>query len=462
MSIWHYIGVVIVLAIITAVGLWSGRQVKSASDFTSGGRQVGTGVVAGAIIGTLVGGSSTIGTAQLAYHYGFSAWWFTLGGGIGCLLLAFVFAKPLYESDIRTLPEIFSREYGGQAAMTATLMTTAGSFLSIVSQVLSGIALVTAVSGIGGTWAAVIIVSLMFFYVIFGGVWGIGKVGIVKTIFLYTGIVACGCVALSCAGGLSAFPTLLPREQYFNMFARGVSTDLGGGLSLIVGVITSQAYIQALLCGKSLRVAKKGLLLSAMLIPLIGIFGIYVGMYMRVYYPNINAAMALPLFVLQAFPALPAGMILATLLVALVGTGAGVSLGVCTMFCNDVYKKYLNKTADEHRQLFINRTVIVVILVGAAMTTVGNLGSLIISWSFMSMGLRGAVAFVPLCTALFLPGRIPNHFALAAMVAGPLVTLTGKLALPANIDPLWPAIALTAAITMLGFLVGRWNKQPVR
>ena len=34
-------------------------------------------------MGTLVGGSSTIGTAQLAFDYGISAWWFTLGGGVG-------------------------------------------------------------------------------------------------------------------------------------------------------------------------------------------------------------------------------------------------------------------------------------------------------------------------------------------------------------------------------------------
>ena len=53
-----------------------------------GGGKIGFGVVAGLIMGTLVGGSSTVGTAQLAYNYGMSAWWFTLGGGIACLVLA--------------------------------------------------------------------------------------------------------------------------------------------------------------------------------------------------------------------------------------------------------------------------------------------------------------------------------------------------------------------------------------
>ena len=82
MTFMHYIGAALVILIIIGVGVYSGKQVKSASDY-DGGHNASAGLVMGAIIGTLVGGSSTIGTAQLAYTYGFSAWCFTLGGGIG-------------------------------------------------------------------------------------------------------------------------------------------------------------------------------------------------------------------------------------------------------------------------------------------------------------------------------------------------------------------------------------------
>ncbi|WP_154029526.1 sodium:solute symporter family transporter [Romboutsia lituseburensis] len=115
-------------------------------------------MVAGSIIGTLVGGASTIGTAQLAFNYGFSAWWFTLGGGIGCLILGLGFAKPLYNSEITTLPQVFAREYGQTASTVSTVLMSIGSFLSIVAQVLSGIALVTTVSHLGSFPATVCIV----------------------------------------------------------------------------------------------------------------------------------------------------------------------------------------------------------------------------------------------------------------------------------------------------------------
>ena len=84
MDILLITGLAATLIIIVGLSIWSGTKTKG------GQSQNSLPVVAGIIIGTLVGGSSTIGTAQLAYHYGLSAWWFTLGAGIACLILALV------------------------------------------------------------------------------------------------------------------------------------------------------------------------------------------------------------------------------------------------------------------------------------------------------------------------------------------------------------------------------------
>ena len=87
MTIWTILGIVLVLALIIGVGLYSGRKVKDAKDFLTGGGKAGHWLVCGTIMGSLVSSQATIGTAQLAFHYGMAAWWFTLGSGIGCLIL---------------------------------------------------------------------------------------------------------------------------------------------------------------------------------------------------------------------------------------------------------------------------------------------------------------------------------------------------------------------------------------
>jgi SSS family solute:Na+ symporter len=444
----HYLGAALVILLITGAGIYAGRQVKSAKDFATSGRKAGAGIVAGSIIGTLVGGASTIGTAQLAFSYGFSAWWFTLGGGIGCLALLVFFVKPLYKSGVTTLPEVFQREYGVSCNTAATLLTSLGSFLSIVSQLLSGIALVSAVAGsIPPVFSLVIIVFLMLVYVIFGGIWGAGLVGIVKTVLLYVTTGICGIIALVLQGGIAGFVENLPSGRYFNLIARGPVVDFGAGLSLVLGVLTTQAYIQAAISARSLRESRKGVLVGVILVPVIGIAGIFVGMYMKLNHPDIVPATALPAFVLRYLPPFAAGLILATLLVALVGTGAGIALGLGSMLCGNIFRA---KKIEDKKYLLTMRLVILLIFVLAAVFSTGNLGSLILGWSFMSMGLRGAVAFGPLCAALFLPGRVHKNYALAAMIAGPVLVLLGKLLLPPSVDSLFLGIAGSFVILGLG------------
>lgn len=456
MTLMHYIGALLVIALIIGTGIYSGRQVKSAADF-DGGHNGTVGLVTGAIIGTLVGGSSTIGTAQLAYTYGFSAWWFTLGGGIGVLVLGLVFAKPLYNSGIKTLPQLFAAEYGEKSSTIVALLNSLGTFLSIVAQILSGVALITAVSSLTSWQGTILTIVLMLVYVLFGGSLGAGLVGIVKTILMYVSVGICGIFAIYISGGLDVFlnnPSL-PHDVYFNLIARGATVDLGAGISLLLGVLTTQSYISAIITAKSLKVSRAGAILSAVLIPIIGVAGIFVGMYMRLNYPDIDTKMALPVFILDKMPPLAAGIMLATLLVAVVGTGAGLSLGMSSIFCRDIYKVYINKEAGPEKTLKVTRVIIVVILVVSAIFSCGNLGDLILGWSFMSMGLRGSVAFIPLCTALFMPGKVPPKYAMAAMIAGPVFTLIGKFILPATIDSLFLGIAVTIIITAVGIAANK-------
>ena len=85
MSFGVFAGIALVVGLILTVGLLSGRRVKDSSDFLSGSGKAGTFLVAGAIMGSLVGSQSTMGTAQLSFQFGFSGWWFTLGCCFGCV-----------------------------------------------------------------------------------------------------------------------------------------------------------------------------------------------------------------------------------------------------------------------------------------------------------------------------------------------------------------------------------------
>lgn len=459
LSFLSVLGMLATVVLIAVVGIYAGKKVSSAQDFNSGSN-MGVSLVAGSLVGTLVGGASTIGTAQLAFNYGFSAWWFSLGGGIGLLIMAAVFAKPLYNSGLVTLPQILTREYGKKIATAAAILMSLGTFMSIVSQLLSGVALITSVYPLPTVAAMVIVVVLMVVYVVFGGAWGTGMVGIVKTVLLYVATFVCGIVSLKLAGGLGTFTEALPADRYFNLFARGYWKDGGAGASLVFGVLTTQSYILPIVSARNLKVSKAGAALGGLLTTVIGLAGIFVGLYMRVHMPDTEAAAVLPRFVLTCLPDFIGGVILATLLIALVGTGAGLALGISSMLCNDIFKALFRPNATGKECLRFSRCVIVIVLVAAALFGLGEVGSMILSWSFLSMGLRGAVAFAPLCFALFSPGRVSKKFAAAAIAAGPLLVIVGSFLLPSHIDPLFLGMGGALLICFAGWLQGAKKKIP--
>ena len=129
----HVVGLLATIALIIGIGIYSGRKVKSAADFSSGGSRAGAWIVCGAIMGTLVSGQATIGTAQLAYTMGLSAWWFTLGSGIAFILMGFFYAGRLRATGLETIPQYLQRNYGSRAAEAAGLISSAGILFSVVA-----------------------------------------------------------------------------------------------------------------------------------------------------------------------------------------------------------------------------------------------------------------------------------------------------------------------------------------
>src|ERR1700733_8057084 len=137
------LGVVLVTLCIALIGLVSGWRVRSTDEFTVAGRRAGWTAVSGIIVGALVGGSSTVGTAQAAFVYGLAAWWFTLGAGVGCVALATLFATPLRRSRVETLPQFLVCTFGNPIRPFVAVSDSIGIFLTIPGQAASAITLLT-------------------------------------------------------------------------------------------------------------------------------------------------------------------------------------------------------------------------------------------------------------------------------------------------------------------------------
>ena len=455
MELTHFIGISISLLSILALSIYSGKFAKN----NQGARSW---IVAGIIMGTLVGGSSTVGTAQLAYHYGMSAWWFTLGSGIACLILALVYVKPLRNSKCGTLTAIIRQEYGPGCGMAASILSSFGSFINIISQLIAATAIIAVIFPTLSLPVSLLITAVfMVLYIIFGGTKGSGIVGTLKMVLLYITMLAGGAIVLSLCKGPAGFLDLVSSIEnpenvhFYSVFARGAGTDLGACLSLVLGVLTTQTYAQAIFIADDTAQARKGALLSAILIPPVGIGGILVGLYMRAVHPGIVAKTALTLFVTEYMPPLVGGLVLGALFIAVVGTGAGLALGVATVLKKDILPSLLPSVKKKTYGDLWEKVLIVLTLFLAVLLSMGSLGDMILSFAFLSMGLRGATIFLPLCCTFWLPGKVDRRYTLVSILCGPLVVLLFGLWDVLPFDPLFAGVLASCGIMAAGFLANR-------
>ena len=264
--------------------------------------------------------------------------------------------RPLRRSGCTTLLEIVGREYGRKAETLGSVLFLAGIFISIMAQVLSSSAMIGSLFGIPMVWASVIGALLIMLFVLFGGIRSAGASGIIKLILLYFSSLAAGVVVWHIGGGfsglresidgicqlpavseLNALPDIESiHHRYGSMLARGVMKDLGGCLSLILGVVSTQTYAQCIWSGADTPRAKRGTLLCAFFIPIIGAACTLVGIYMRGHYITAeewdamqkagetipagvgiiaHSAQAFPQFILNHLPDWLGGIMLGTLLI---------------------------------------------------------------------------------------------------------------------------------------------------
>lgn len=453
------IGIALTIAVILMVSVFSGKIIKKKKTANSF-------VVAGAIMGTLVGGSSTIGTAQLAYQYGMSAWWFTLGAGIACLILAIVYAKPLHRSGHTTLTGFVTKEYGKKNGVLAAIFSAIGSFINIISQLIAATAIVAVIfPNLSMAFSLIFSAMIMILYIVFGGVKGSGLVGGLKMILLYVSMMLIGFWVLHLSGGVTGFAENVntienpDNIQFYSLFARDVGQDLGACLSLILGVVTTQSYAQAIFMAESEKTAIKGALFGSLLIPPIGIGGILVGLYMRAIHPSIVSKTALTYFVTQYMHPLLGGVVLGTLFIAVVGTGAGLALGIAIILKRDVMSLATQGFKENIFRKITEKKLIVLILLLACILSIGPLGDTILNFAFMSMGLRGATLFAPLCFAIFCPGRVSAKYAMVSIITGPAIVLLFYLVDILPFDPLFAGVLVSGFIMFIGLVKNRFTER---
>jgi SSS family solute:Na+ symporter len=444
---------IFVTLVFILVGIVSARG-SGATDYSMAGRKSTVTGVSGILLGSLVGGASTVGTVQMAYQWGISAWWFTLGGGIGCLVLGIWFAVPLRRSGMETIPGFLSLSYGPKAGLVAVTASASGTFLSIVAQFLSGAGLLGGVVSAGPLVSFSLVAILVVSFIFLGGLRSFSSIGAGKIILLYFTLSICAAKAVLLLVSFDGTPVSMPVQPFFSLFGQGIGNGLGSGASLVTGVLCTQIYIQAVFSASSPSTARKGAILSAILMPPLGILGMIIGMSMRRMGIVTEPASALSHFIATGFHPLVGGVLWGGILITVIGTAAGLTLGVAVNIVSDILAPRFPGLCGGNSSATATRCAVLALILAAGLDGIAGQGSMILKWSYLSMGLRGSGIFFPLVASVLFPGRLSPGMAAISGGAGLLATIMWPLSgLP--LEPLFAGLSVSAAVVFLGIRYGR-------
>lgn len=417
------VSIIVTLILTGIVGYLGNLKVKTSKDFILGGNKLGIVGVTSMLMGSIIGGASTVGTAQMAYNHGIVAIWFITGLAIASIILGLFYSKQVDKKSFDTIPHIIGKYYGKKARICSSILLAGGMFIHVNGQVIACSSLFTAVLKINIVKTSLIVVLLLVAYVIFGGFWGSTMVGGLKTILLYGTSILCGGMLLFKLNALHEITRALPKEPWFNLLSGSAWEDIASVVATIVGVLSTQTYFQAIMSGKDGKTSKKSAFIVAFLVFPIGIICTMIGMYMRVHYPSISPKEAFPLFLMNYLNPIFAGVSIATVLISSIATGAGLTLGISTMLTKDLYKQILNPKCSDKKQLFVLRSIIAVVGIITFLVVINNNGSMILDWGFLSMIFRATPIFIPTAMILLFHGKIHSKAGIYSVIIAPSVSL---------------------------------------
>ncbi|MCC2600296.1 sodium:solute symporter family transporter [Sphingobacterium sp. FBM7-1] len=317
--------------------------------------------------------------------------------GAAALLVVAIFFLPVYlKNKISTMPEFLSKRYNGTVAMImAVFWLMLYVVVNLTSILFLGALAVSSVSGLSLTFC---MYGLAFFAILItlGGMKVIGYTDVIQVFFLILGGLATTYLALDLVanhygsnGILEAYGTIVKKApEHFQMIFRpedehyidlpGLSVLVGGLWVVNLSYWGCNQYITQRALGADLNTARNGLLFAAGIKLVMPIIVVLPGIACYVLYKDglfqqemglgddINPDRAYPVL-LNLLPTGLKGLSFAALTAAVVASLAGKANSVATIFTLDIYKKIINKDADEKRLVDTGKITIIISMILAVL-----------------------------------------------------------------------------------------------
>lgn len=407
--------IIIILYFIATVviGVLAGkRAAKSGAAFHGAG--MGILAIVCASTGEWLGGTATTGVSEYGFDFGLSGAWYTIANGIGVIFLALCFAKLYRSLSTVTVPGIIGSFLGVNARTVSSVFLTFVMIAVGISQMIAAGSLGVSLLGLDFNLVVVVFAIIFIVYTLAGGMAAVASTNVMHLIFMYGGVILAIILSLGLVGGWGGFMDGIASVEateggnYFNMFSIGMPQVSSWVIASLLGACTAQAGIQPVLAAKDVPTAKKACIITAFVAAPFGLFTATLGMVAKVMSHNgtltdiagnvvTNGKLALPTLMMHLHP-VAGGIVLASILAAILSTVSPLILASGTMVTKDIYQGVIRPDATDKQVLTMSRitTAISGVICAVIAIFLNSSGIRVLDIVYFAYSMRGALFVVVL------------------------------------------------------------------
>ncbi|MCU0276759.1 MAG: sodium:solute symporter family protein [Acidobacteria bacterium] len=367
-----------------AAGIAMRRYVGRVEDFLVAGREMNVYLGVASLAATEFGIVTCMYTAENGFRYGFAG---ATPGILNALAMLAVgltgfCIKPLRQSGVMTLPELFERRFGFGVRRAAGVVIVLGGLLNMGIFLRTGGEFLLQVTGFSlqaapgasglAAWmqghtlelAMTALLLMVATYTILGGMLSVLVTDFLQFIVMSAGLLAVTVLILVQVGWERLVATVQATHGHggFNPFTHpqmGWPYVLFNALLNLAAVLTWMAVIQRVLAAKDAKTGQKVytrtsfFFVARFLIP--GIWGIAA---LAVLGPATNSLQAMPRFLGAFLPAGLMGVLIAAMLAADMSTDSSYMLTWASVIYNDILAPFRRRNWSERRGLRLNRLIV--------------------------------------------------------------------------------------------------------
>lgn len=365
-SMIFLIGFLVYTCIMIFIGWKVSLKQKTGDDFLMGDRNIPLFLLLGTMVATLIGTGSSMGAVGFGYKNGFAGALYGIGGGIGTLLLSFLFTDAR-KKNFMTMSEELSYYYGANKLIkgVVAILIYIASVGWLGAHILGGSMYLSWIAKIDLTTAKIITVLGFGVYVAIGGYLAVVWTDLIQAIVLFTGFIAMAFAAIPAAGGWSnivkhADPKAL---SFLGIEKYGLIPAISLSLVIGVGVLATPSYRHRIYSGKDEQTVKKSFRLSALFYFLFSIIPAIIGISAFALNSKLeNTNYAFPFMATEVLPVWFGLLVLIAGLSATMSSGDSDAMAGVTILLRDVYVLFKGKMPPEDKMIKYSRISVVITL----------------------------------------------------------------------------------------------------